>query len=130
LGGENLKSLKFAVAIFLIVLFVGCTKQENPVVQKDPDLPVDTEIFEQVNLVESGRVLFSDTSLGTNGKSCQSCHEDPAILSGAAAGYITTRPDMTLKESINLCITDLMDGQALANYDERLLALEAYLLSL
>ncbi len=56
--------------------------------------------------VEKGKALFNDPKLGTNGKTCNTCHTDGKGL--AKAGI---RSD--LENIINGCITVLLKGKAL-----------------
>ena len=58
--------------------------------------------------VERGRKLFNSTQLGTNGKSCSSCHPGGNRLE-TAAGYDETK----LGEIINQCIEKPLKGNAL-----------------
>jgi mono/diheme cytochrome c family protein len=74
--------------------------------------------------LETGRKLFS-TQLGSNGQSCSSCHPAGKGLEQAAA-YEGQR----LREIINICIRDALQGQPLPLDDPRLGQLEAYVRSL
>ncbi len=115
--------------LFLIVLatllVLGCAQapKEAPKASpaKDP--------------VELGKALFQDSSLGTTGQTCKTCHPNPETsMSGVGKKYPAyfnmAKKEMTLKEVINFCIEVPLKGKALPAGDERLLALEAYLKSL
>lgn len=75
--------------------------------------------------VELGRTLFHATSLGTNGKSCASCHPD-----GKGLEEIEAYDPPTLREMINFCIRDALKGAMLAADSQELQAMERYLRSL
>jgi cytochrome c len=116
---------KLLFLIFVAVLIMGCAQApkeaEKAPVEKDP--------------VQLGKALFQDASLGTTGSTCKTCHPDPeTTMKGVGAkypGYFNfAKKEMTLKQVINFCIENPMKGKPLAENDEKLLALEAYLKSL
>ncbi len=53
-----------------------------------------------------GEKLFHATSLGTNGKSCASCHPN-----GSGLDEIGAYDDDMLKEMVNFCIRDALQGK-------------------
>ena len=55
-----------------------------------------------------GERLFNDSSLGTNGNSCASCHPGGKKLEETNA-----YDDSMLQEMINFCIRDAMKGEML-----------------
>ncbi len=118
---------KFVVVLLLVAIFAGCAQKSQT---------EGTKTEKPANPVEYGKVLFADASLGTNGKSCLTCHDPPSTLSGVGNKYSPkayfnmAKKEMTLKEVINFCIEVPMKGQPLPENDERLAALEAYLRSL
>ena len=59
-------------------------------------------------LEQRGKELFESTSLGTNQKSCASCHPKGGRLQKAAS-----YDDARLKEIINLCIQRMLAGSPL-----------------
>ncbi|AMV72093.1 hypothetical protein JCM30471_05930 [Desulfuromonas carbonis] len=71
---------------------------------------------------ELGATLFTATTLGSNGKSCASCH--PA---GKGLGELAAYYDGQLKEMINFCIRDALKGKMLNPQAQELDALLAYL---
>jgi cytochrome c len=75
-----------------------------------------------------GAKLFADPGLGTNGKSCSSCHERPADWA-AKPRFPKFALDgvRTLDQAIQLCIANALQGRALASDDERLTALAVYI---
>lgn len=75
-----------------------------------------------------GAALFADTGLGTNGKSCSSCHGSGSVWVGKprfpkfALGAV-----LTLDQAIQACITNALQGPALPPNDEKLTALAVYI---
>jgi cytochrome c len=61
--------------------------------------------------IERGKELFNSTKLGSNGKSCATCHRDGKKLERAA-----TYDEEELGEIINQCIKKPLDGKALELY--------------
>ncbi|MEK6744542.1 MAG: cytochrome C [Nitrospirota bacterium] len=55
---------------------------------------------------DKGRMLFNDTKLGANGKSCNNCHKDGAGLEKAGV-------KQDLETIVNTCITKALTGKAL-----------------
>lgn len=58
--------------------------------------------------MERGKELFHSTKLGSNGKSCATCHRDGKNLERAA-----TYDEGQLAETINQCIENPLKGHAL-----------------
>jgi len=75
--------------------------------------------------VELGKNLFESTSLGSNGKSCSTCHQD-----GKGLNKIGTYEDGQLKEIISSCIQNALKGKKFNPEAQELDALLAYLRSL
>jgi len=64
--------------------------------------------------VELGKSLFSSPSLGTNGKSCATCHQSERKLGVLAAKSAWFGGNAkTLEQAINLCIQSTLKGKAL-----------------
>ena len=61
--------------------------------------------------MERGKELFNSTKLGTNGKSCATCHRDGKKLEKAA-----TYADDELGALINQCIKNPLAGKGLDPY--------------
>jgi len=74
---------------------------------------------------ELGKTLFESTRLGSNGKSCSSCHPG-----GRGLEEISAYDDGQLKEMINFCIRDALKGRMFASDAQELDAMLAYLRSL
>lgn len=75
--------------------------------------------------LERGKELFNSTTLGTNGKSCASCHARGRKLENVA-GYDRKR----LEEIVNQCIVNSLNGRALAPDSPDLSSLVAYVKTL
>ncbi len=71
---------------------------------------------------ERGKELFNDTKLGSNGKSCGSCHPGGKDLEKVAS--LDTKK---LEKIINQCITKALKGKALAEDSADLSAIVSYL---
>ena len=79
-------------------------------------------------VVKQGRALWTDGALGTNGVACAQCHPN------AANTHPETYPKfqkqlgrvIALREMINWCLQQPLEGKPLALDDPKLLAMEAY----
>lgn len=82
--------------------------------------------FETV--VKKGRALWTDGALGTNGVACAQCHPN------AANTHPETYPKfqkqlgrvIALREMINWCLQNPLEGKPLELDDPRMIAIEAY----
>jgi cytochrome c peroxidase len=74
---------------------------------------------------EHGKALFDSADLGTNGKSCATCHPGGARLT-EAAGY----GDAELTTIINSCISKPLKGKKLADDSVEMKSLVMYIHSL
>ncbi len=83
---------------------------------------------EYQSVVKEGRELWTSPTLGTNGVACAQCHPN------AANTHPETYPKfqkqlgrvIALREMINWCIQQPLEGKPLALDDKRMVALEAY----
>lgn len=83
---------------------------------------------EYMSVVQKGRALWTSPTLGTNGVACAQCHPN------AANTHPETYPKFqqqlgrvaTLREMINWCIQQPLEGKPLALDDPQMVALEAY----
>ena len=69
-----------------------------------------------------GELLFEAPSLGTNQKSCASCHPE-----GEGLAEITAYDDAQLKEMINFCIRDALKGEMMPLESQEVEAMHLYL---
>ncbi len=83
---------------------------------------------EYMSVVEKGRALWVSPDLGTNGVACAQCHPN------AANTHPETYPKFqqqlgkvaALRDMINWCIQNPLEGAALALDDPDMIAMEAY----
>lgn len=83
---------------------------------------------EYMTVVQEGRALWVDGKLGTNGVACAQCHPN------AANTHPETYPKFQqqlgkvvgIREMINWCIQNPLEGTPLAVTDPRMTAMEAY----
>jgi len=81
-----------------------------------------------MSVVEEGRELWTSSDLGTNEVSCAQCHPN------AANTHPETYPKfqkqlgkvIPLREMINWCLRNPLEGEPLALDDPRMIAIEAY----
>jgi mono/diheme cytochrome c family protein len=76
--------------------------------------------------VAAGKKLFNDPSLGTNGKSCASCHRTDENIKRDAARH---PEDSSLKSVINGCITENLKGNPLPEASANMESLVMYIRS-
>ncbi len=80
---------------------------------------------------ELGKKLFSDTSLGTNGRSCSTCHaSEKKIGELAGRGTWFGGKAKTLEQAINICVTGPLAGKALPEDSVELRSIAEYMKSL
>ena len=72
--------------------------------------------------IERGRELFHSTRLGTNGKSCASCH-----LNGSKLAESSSYDDRELIKVINQCIKEALAGKPPSARSTDMQALVAYI---
>ena len=83
---------------------------------------------EYTSVVQKGRELWTSADLGTNGVACAQCHPN------AANTHPETYPKFqqqlgrvaTLREMINWCIQQPLEGQPLGLDDAKMVAIETY----
>jgi cytochrome c len=114
----------FAVVIALLAV-VGVS------IQADEFTDTDVERWqgEYMSVVADGQALWGSPDLGTNGVACGQCHPN------AANTHPETYPKfqqqlgrvIALREMINWCLMNPLEGETLALDDPRMIALEAYI---
>lgn len=80
--------------------------------------------------VQNGKTIFNDSSLGTNGKSCNSCHPDgKSIDAGKKAFKILGTEQKSIEDAVNFCIEKALSGKALEKDSEKIDDIVSYLKS-
>ncbi len=81
-------------------------------------------------MIEEGYKWFHDPSLGTNGISCDMCHPDAADTHPETYPkfQIQLKKIALLRDMINWCIENPMEGKPLKEDDPRMKAMEAYII--
>jgi thiosulfate dehydrogenase len=118
------------MAAVALVALVGAALWGGLAVQADEFTKKDMERWdkEYQSVVKEGRELWTSPVLGTNGVACAQCHPN------AANTHPETYPKFqqqlgrvaALREMINWCIQQPLEGTPLALDDPRLVAMEAY----
>ena len=119
------KSVKWLAFTFIpVILFIGApfadefTKEDLNRWQK-----------EYMSVVEKGRALWVSPKLGTNGVSCAQCHPNGANTHPETYPKFQQQLGrvIALRDMINWCILNPLEGEELPPYDPRMVAMEAYL---
>lgn len=119
---------KILGAAFLVVVVALIASQFT--VQADEFTKEDLKRWENeyMSVVKKGRDLWVSPELGTNGVACAQCHPN------AADTHPETYPKfqqqlgrvVALRDMINWCILNPLEGDMLALDDPRMIAMEAY----
>lgn len=81
--------------------------------------------------VELGKKLFNDPALGTNGKTCATCHpSEKKVGELAARGTWFGGKAKMLEQAINFCITGPLEGKALPEDSSEARSIAMYMNSL
>jgi len=112
------------LASLAVLLATGAGVQADEFTQADLDRWQD----EYMSVVETGRALWVSPELGTNGVACAQCHPN------AANTHPETYPKfqqqlgrvITLREMINWCMMNPLEGAPLDHDDPDMIAIEAY----
>ena len=82
-------------------------------------------------VTDEGYRLFHSPELGTNGISCDMCHPDASNTHPESYPKFQTQLKQIalLRDMINWCIENPLEGPKLADGDEKMKAIEAYILS-
>jgi len=127
--------LMIIVLFLALIVFVYAQKEEAKKMAVDP-------VAELAKSIANGKKLFNDTSLGTSGVTCNSCHMEGGTKEGKmgdmaipawdnlAAKYpkyfMMGKRVMTLDQVVQFCIVNPLKGKALAWDDQKLTDLTAY----
>ena len=115
--------IAFGVIVLALVM-VGVSLQADEFTDKDVQRWQD----EYMSVVDAGRELWVSPTLGTNGVACAQCHPN------AANTHPETYPKfqqqlgrvVALRDMINWCIMNPLEGQTLDLDDPQMVAMEAY----
>jgi len=82
-------------------------------------------------VVDEGYKLFHSPEIGTNGISCDMCHPDASITHPETYPKFQSQLKKValLRDMINWCIENPLEGPKLADDDPKMRAMEAYILS-
>lgn len=98
-----------------------------------PHTPREEKTFQtELNrMIKNGYALFHSPELGTNGISCDMCHPDATNTHPETYPKFQTqvKKAVLLRDMINWCIENPLEGQKLDDNSEKMKALEAYILS-
>ena len=121
------KKIAVALAAAVALAVVG-----GIAIQADEFTKKDQERWEKeyMSVVQKGRELWTSPALGTNGVACAQCHPN------AANTHPETYPKfqqqlgrvIALREMINWCIQQPLEGKPLALDDPQMVAMEAYVM--
>ena len=112
------------VAVALLVIVAGVANRADEFTEEDLKRWED----EYMSVVKNGRDLWVSPDLGTNGVACAQCHPN------AADTHPETYPKfqqqlgrvIALREMINWCLQNPLEGEKLALDDPKMIAMEAY----
>ena len=110
--------------VALALGLVGVSLQADEFTDKD----VERWQAEYMSVVEQGRELWVSPDLGSNGVACAQCHPN------AADTHPETYPKfqqqlgrvIALRDMINWCLMNPLEGETLQPDDPRMVAMEAY----
>ncbi len=114
------------VAVVVAVVFVGLNVRADEFTKED----LERWENEYMSVVKTGRELWVSGELGTNGVSCAQCHPN------AANTHPETYPKfqqqlgkvIALRDMINWCLMNPLEGAPLQLDDPDMIAIEAYVL--
>lgn len=106
------------------LLLVGYGLQADEFTQTD----VDRWQGEFMTVAEEGRALWGSPDLGTNGVACGQCHPNAANIHPETYPKFQQQLGrvVAVRDMINWCIQNPLEGETLALDDPQMIALEAY----
>ena len=122
----NRKQTLIAVlAVAVVVMLAGL-----PVNRADEFTEQDVQRWtdEYMSVVKEGRDLWTSPELGTNGVACAQCHPNGANTHPETYPKFQQQLGrvIALREMINWCIQQPLEGKPLALDDPQMIAMEAY----
>jgi thiosulfate dehydrogenase len=120
---KKIAGVAFGV-IVLAVIVGGLTNRADELTEED----LTRWEAEYMSVVQTGRELWVSAELGTNGVACAQCHPN------AANTHPETYPKfqqqlgrvIALRDMINWCLINPLEGERLALDDSRMVAIETY----
>jgi len=93
------------------------------------DTDVERWQAEYMSVVADGRALWGSPDLGTNGVACGQCHPNGANTHPETYPKFQQQLGrvIALREMINWCLMNPLEGETLELEDPRMIALEAYI---
>ena len=93
----------------------------------------ETRVWEAelTRTIDDGYKLFHSSELGTNGISCDMCHPDASNTHPESYPKFQSQLKKValLRDMVNWCIENPLEGKKLADDDEKMKSIEAYILS-
>jgi len=119
---------KIAGAVFALIVLALIAGGRSNRADEFTDEDLNRWQDEYMSVVKTGRELWTSAALGTNGVACAQCHPN------AANTHPETYPKFqqqlgrvaALRDMINWCLQQPLEGEPLALDDPRLVAMEAY----
>jgi thiosulfate dehydrogenase len=114
-----------AVAIALAALVGGIAVWADEFTKED----LERWEGEYMTVVEQGRALWVSAELGTNGVACAQCHPNGANTHPETYPKFQQQLGrvVALRDMINWCLLNPLEGVAMELDDPRMVAIEAYL---
>ena len=105
-----MKRAKLTAVLFIILMFTAGTAYSG---------------------ADKGRSLFNDKSLGTNGKSCNTCHSGGGDINGSKEKFtILGSEQNSIEDAVNFCIKMALNGKPLEKDSSKMKDLVSYLKTL
>ena len=114
-----------ALAIVLAALVAGVAVWADEFTQED----LERWEGEYMSVVEQGRALWVSAELGTNGVACAQCHPNGANTHPETYPKFQQQLGrvVALRDMINWCLLNPLEGVPMELDDPRMVAIEAYL---
>ena len=118
-------NIRIAIGLFSLAVCLASPAQADEFTDEDVARWMDQ--FEQV--VAEGRRLWTSPEIGTNGVVCAQCHPNGANTHPETYPKFQQQLGrvIALRDMINWCILNPLEGEPLALDDPRLVAMEAYI---
>ncbi|NOX20661.1 MAG: hypothetical protein GXO99_05290 [Nitrospirae bacterium] len=78
--------------------------------------------------IANGKALFNDPKLGTNGKTCNTCHPDGSGINGKKGTYTIMGNKLgSVEEAVNFCIKMALKGNPLPKDSQKMKDIVSYI---